>query len=130
MGDEPTLPATDVPLGGRPEVPGYVVGERLGAGGFGEVFAATHAVIGREVAIKVLHHKYTADRDAVARFVAEARAVNKVSHPGIVEIFDFGVLADGRHYCVMEGCAAKRCARTSTRTRACHSRRRCRSCAP
>jgi tRNA A-37 threonylcarbamoyl transferase component Bud32 len=85
-----------------PDVPDYVVGERLGAGGFGEVFRARHAVIGREVAIKILHEKYSSDPDAVARFVAEAQAVNRVSHPGIVEIFDFGELANGRRYCVME----------------------------
>jgi tRNA A-37 threonylcarbamoyl transferase component Bud32 len=85
-----------------PEVPDYVVGERLGAGGFGEVFRARHAVIDREVAIKILHEKYSTDPEAVARFVAEARAVNRVSHPGIVEIFDFGELANGRQYCVME----------------------------
>jgi len=84
---------------GDVEVPSYVVGERLGAGGFGEVFRARHAVIDREVAIKVLHSK---DGETVARFVAEGRAVNKISHPGIVEIFDFGTLADGRAYCVME----------------------------
>jgi serine/threonine-protein kinase len=83
-------------------VPSYTVGERLGEGGFGEVFRARHAVIGREVAIKVLHAKYSKDSEAVARFVAEARAVNQISHPGIVEIFDFGELPDGRAYCVME----------------------------
>jgi tRNA A-37 threonylcarbamoyl transferase component Bud32 len=86
----------------RPAVPDYVVGERLGAGGFGEVFRARHAVIEREVAIKILHAKYSKDPEAVARFVAEARAVNKISHAGIVEVFDFGELADGRQYCVME----------------------------
>ncbi|HTL37632.1 MAG TPA: serine/threonine-protein kinase [Kofleriaceae bacterium] len=85
-----------------PIVPGYVIGERLGAGGFGEVWAARHEMIRRDVAIKVLHAKYSGDRDAVGRFVAEARAVNKISHPNIVEISDFGALADGRHYCVME----------------------------
>ena len=80
----------------------YVVEERIGAGGFGEVFRARHPVIGSEVAIKVLHPRYSADADAVARFVAEARAVNQISHPGIIEIFDFGELADGREYFVME----------------------------
>jgi len=83
-------------------VPGYVLGERLGVGGFGEVFAARHAVIGREVAIKVLFARYSADETAVARFVAEARAVNQIAHPNIVQVFDFGTLADGRRFCVME----------------------------
>jgi tRNA A-37 threonylcarbamoyl transferase component Bud32/tetratricopeptide (TPR) repeat protein len=84
------------------DVPGYVLGECLGTGGFGEVFRATHAVIGREVAIKVLHARFSRDPIAVARFVAETRAVNQISHPGIVEAFDFGTLPDGRQYCVME----------------------------
>ncbi|HSD91341.1 MAG TPA: serine/threonine-protein kinase [Kofleriaceae bacterium] len=83
-------------------VPGYVLGERLGIGGFGEVFAARHKMIGRDAAIKILHAKYSSDPEAVARFVAEARVVNQISHPNIVEIFDFGQLDDGRQYCVME----------------------------
>jgi hypothetical protein len=84
------------------DVQGYVVGERIGAGGFGEVFGARHAVLDRDVAIKVLHARYSADEQAVARFVAEARAVNRISHPGIVQIVDFGALDDGRQYYVME----------------------------
>ncbi len=83
-------------------VPGYVVGSRLGAGGFGEVFRAKHEVIGREVAIKVLHERYSGDAEAIGRFMAEARAVGKMSHPGIVDLFEFGRLPDGRHFAVME----------------------------
>jgi len=59
-------------------------------------------VIGREVAIKVLHTKWSDDPDAVRRFVAEARAVNAVRHPNIVDVIDVGTLDDGRHYHVME----------------------------
>ena len=80
----------------------YSLHERLGAGGFGEVFRARHDRIGRDVAIKVLHAKYSEDPVAVARFVAEARAANKIAHPNIVEVFDFGELDDGRSYFVME----------------------------
>jgi hypothetical protein len=87
---------------GALHVPGYVVGERIGAGGFGEVFAGRHELIGRDVAIKVLYAKYSADPEAVARFVAEAKAVGQLSHPGIVDLYDFGRLEDGRQYCVME----------------------------
>jgi serine/threonine-protein kinase len=83
-------------------IPGYVVGEQLGTGGFGRVFRARHAMIGREVAIKVLHRRYASDPDVLARFVAEARVVNQIPHPGIVEIFDFGTLADGRQFFIME----------------------------
>src|ERR1700733_6167791 len=83
-------------------VGGYVVEARIGIGGVGEVFRARQPVIGREVAIKILHAKYSADPESVARFVAEARAVTKISHAGIVEIFDFGQLEDGREFFVME----------------------------
>ena len=83
-------------------MPDHVVEARIGAGAFGEVFRGRHAVLGREVAIKILHAKYSADPDAVARFVTEARAVARLSHPAIVEVFELGALADGRRYCVME----------------------------
>jgi len=83
-------------------IPGYSIGESIGAGGFGEVFRARHELMGRDVAIKVLQRRYSSDPDAVARFVAEARAASRIKHPGIVEVFDFGTLGDGRHYCVME----------------------------
>src|SRR4051812_12175970 len=57
---------------GAVAVPGYDLGDRIGAGGFGEVFRARHALLGRDVAIKILNSKYSADPEAVARFVAEA----------------------------------------------------------
>jgi eukaryotic-like serine/threonine-protein kinase len=80
----------------------YTVTDTLGRGGYGEVVAAVHDVIGRDVAIKVLHAKWSDDPEAVRRFVAEAQAVNAVRHPNIVDVFDFGTLVDGRHYHVME----------------------------
>jgi serine/threonine-protein kinase len=90
----------DVPQG---EVVGeYRVERKLGEGGFGTVYLATHPVIGKEVAIKVLHRRYSADPAIVTRFVAEARAVNQIRHKNIIDIFGFGKLSDGRHYYVME----------------------------
>ncbi len=100
MGREPAEVARSLKDGDQ--VGGYVIEARIGVGGFGEVYRARHPVIGREVAIKVLHRKYSADPEAVARFVAEARSVNQISHPKIVEVFDFGKLDDGREFCVME----------------------------
>src|SRR5256885_4443332 len=100
--DPPSGSAARTSLARGDTVAGYVIGERIGAGGFGEVYEARHPVIGKDVAIKVLHHRYSDDTDAVARFVAEARAVNLIKHPGIVDIFDFGELPDGRQFCVME----------------------------
>ena len=93
--------------GDRPLVDGDIVGEyvirdQIGKGGFGTVYRATHPVIGKQVAIKVLARRYSADQEIVDRFVDEARAVNQIRHRNIIDIFSFGQLADGRHYYVME----------------------------
>jgi len=87
--------------------PGEVVGEytvehKLGEGAFGKVFKGRHPLIGKEVAIKVLARKFASDPEVVSRFVAEARAVNQISHRNIIDIFSFGQLRDGRQYFVME----------------------------
>jgi predicted Ser/Thr protein kinase len=80
----------------------YEIRERLGSGGFGEVYRAYRADLDRDVAIKVLNASHCRDVDAVSRFVAEAKAASQIAHPGIVKIYGFGDLADGRSYCVME----------------------------
>jgi len=59
-------------------------------------------VIAKRAAIKVLHPALSVNREAVERFVQEARAVNQINHPNIVDIFAFGTLTDGRSYFVME----------------------------
>ena len=86
---------------------GQIVGEyqveaKIGQGGFGTVYRATHPLIGKVVAIKVLGRRFSVDPDMVARFVAEARAVNQIRHRNIIDIFSFGQLEDGRHYYMME----------------------------
>jgi len=78
----------------------YQVISLLGKGGMGEVYLARHPMLGREVAVKVLTAE--ADPKGVARFQREAKAVCRIGHPNIVEVFDFGVLPDGREYAVME----------------------------
>ncbi|MBV8758803.1 MAG: protein kinase [Deltaproteobacteria bacterium] len=80
----------------------YVIDEKIGEGGFGTVFRATHPLIGKRAAIKVLSRKYSGDPEIVSRFVAEARAVNQIRHRNIIDIFGFGELEDGRSYYVME----------------------------
>lgn len=89
--------------------PGATVGswkivERLGEGGMGTVFVAEHAVLGNRRALKVLRDKLVdgAAQGAADRFLREARAAARVRHPHIVEVFDFGHVADGRPYFVME----------------------------
>jgi hypothetical protein len=87
--------------------PGTMIGEycvegKLGEGGMATVFAATHPLIGKKVAIKVISRRLCADQHAVDRFIGEARTVNQIGHPNLVDIFAFGVLPDGRAYLVME----------------------------
>ncbi len=87
--------------------PGSIVGEYqithlLGEGGMGVVYAGTHPEIGKRVAIKVLAPHAAQYPDLIRRFKEEARAVNKIRHPNIIDIFAFNQLPDGRHYFVME----------------------------
>lgn len=80
----------------------YVVEGLLGSGTFGIVYRGIQPLIGKQVAIKLLSRRYSADPTVVSRFVAEARAVNQIAHRNIIDIFSFGQLDDGRHYYVME----------------------------
>src|SRR5262245_50142286 len=68
----------------------------------GAVYAAQQPEIGARVAIKVLEAELSRDPRLARRFVDEARAVNRIRHPNIIDIFAFGQLPDGRHYFVME----------------------------
>jgi serine/threonine-protein kinase len=76
--------------------------ERLiGAGGMAAVYAARHE-IGRHEAIKILHPEVALDKELVARLKREAHAVNRFSHPGVVEIRDVDVSDEGEPFLVME----------------------------
>ena len=80
----------------------YRIERFLGAGAMGEVYAAKHPVIGKRVAIKVLKRELAADPEAAERFVREARAVNQVDHPNVIDVFTIGRLADGRLFLAMD----------------------------
>ncbi|WP_437644223.1 protein kinase domain-containing protein [Sorangium sp. So ce362] len=97
-----SLPAEPL-LAAHTMVGEYRIERKLGAGTFGEVYAGEHPIIGKQVAIKVLNGRFAAQPQAVARFVAEARAVNRIRQRNIIDIFSFGVLQElQRHYFVME----------------------------
>jgi eukaryotic-like serine/threonine-protein kinase len=101
------LPPPSSSLAERPLRAGEMVGEyqievRIGEGGFGVVYRAVQPLIGKQVAVKVLSRHYASGDELVERFVTEARAVNRIRHRNIIDIFSFGVLPDGRHYYVME----------------------------
>ena len=84
------------------EIGPYRIVRILGKGGMGVVSEAIHSGIGRRVAIKVLHPDLARSPEFVARFLGEARAVNVVDHPGIVQISDCGQTEQGVPYLVME----------------------------
>ncbi|MCU0699212.1 MAG: serine/threonine protein kinase, partial [Myxococcaceae bacterium] len=79
----------------------YRVVSQLGAGGLGTVFLGEHTVIGRKAALKVLNAAVSHDEAMVARFIAEARAVNTIRHPNIVDVTDYGQ-SNGAFVIVME----------------------------
>ena len=80
----------------------YQVTARLGLGGMGIVYEGVQPLIGKRVAIKVLRWEVAADDGQMERLLMEARSVNAIRHRGIIDIFGFGELPDGRHYFVME----------------------------
>jgi serine/threonine-protein kinase len=95
-------------VGKEREMGSYRLGELLGRGGMGEVYKATHRMLARPAAIKLIHPDMLAASDragaqlAVARFKREAEAAARLRSPHTVELYDFGVTEDGTLYFVME----------------------------
>jgi len=79
----------------------YRVTEKIGSGGMADVYKAVDEVLGRTVAVKVMYSRYAADPDFVARFRQEAQAAANLSHPSIVNIYDWGQ-DNSTYYIVME----------------------------
>jgi len=90
------------PLVGRTLPGGYRVTHAVGVGGMGRVYCAEQVALGRTVAVKVVHPHLADDELTVARFLNEARAASRMSHPNSVAIFDFGRTEQGQPYIVME----------------------------
>src|SRR5256886_7285551 len=90
------------PLIGRVFDGKYRLDERLGGGGMGTVYRATHLLIDRPVALKVLSQRFVGDQTAQQRFRREARAAGCMQHPNAVTVTDFGATDDGYLYIVME----------------------------
>jgi serine/threonine protein kinase len=81
----------------------YRILEQLGSGGMGGVYLAEQLNLGRQIALKVLHHDAASDPIARERFVREARAVCHLKHPNLVVYYDFGTESEtGRLYLAME----------------------------
>ena len=80
----------------------YQIHSILGEGGMGVVYKGEHAILGKPVAIKILHDRFARREGATDQFLREARAASRVRHPNIVDVTDFGETADGSIYFVME----------------------------
>jgi serine/threonine protein kinase len=94
-------PGADPLLGGI--VDGrYEVLSVIGEGGMGTVYEVRHKALGKRFALKALRKDLALDGEIAARFIQEARTAAAVSHPGLVEITDFGRLESGQVYFVME----------------------------
>ena len=101
MTDEAQKPRPDL-LIGQTLVGRYHLTRKIGEGGMGSVYEATHVALGKIVAVKVLREKY-ADRPSVAqRLVQEARLASGIRHDHIIDIHDSGSTEDGRTFIVME----------------------------
>jgi serine/threonine-protein kinase len=95
-------PAPVDPMIGRTFDEKYRLDEKLGVGGMGTVYRATHLLIDRPVAIKVLNSRFVEDEAAQIRFRREARAAGRLQHANAVTVTDFGTTSDGFVYIVME----------------------------
>src|SRR5271154_1569557 len=99
--DAQALVRSTDPLIGRTLASRYRLVKRLGSGGMALVYLARHVMIERLSAIKVLRQDLGMNPANRERFLREARAVNRINHPGIVEITDFGE-SEGLVFLVME----------------------------
>jgi serine/threonine-protein kinase len=79
----------------------YILLERLGEGGNGQVFKARHQTMDRVVALKVLRKELLTDSEAVGRFYREVEVISQVSHPAIVHAYDAGVFGSV-HFLALE----------------------------
>ncbi|HEY2745858.1 MAG TPA: serine/threonine-protein kinase [Polyangia bacterium] len=84
-------------LGGR-----YRLLARLGQGGMGTVYRATHTLMDKPVAVKILRGELATDAEAVARFHREARSASRLDHDHCIRVTDFGQSDDGLLFLVME----------------------------
>src|SRR5436190_2100710 len=85
-------------LGGK-----YRLGRKLGAGAAAEAWEAENTLVGRTVAVKILHPSLAEDPSTRSRFLAEARAAARIAHPNVVDVFDLG-MEDAAPFIVIELC--------------------------
>ena len=80
----------------------YRIDAFISAGGMGSVYRATHVMLDKTVAVKLIRKEVMKTAEASARFQREARAASNLEHPNIATVFDFGQTKDGTLYIAME----------------------------
>jgi len=80
----------------------YRLDSIIGGGSVGTVFKGWHQVLGKEIAVKLIHSDLATDRTANKRFEREARAASHLNHPNCLEVLDFGEAEDGTMFMAME----------------------------
>src|SRR6187200_2589898 len=104
---------TDDKFVGRTLPGGHHILDLISVGGMGRVYRAEQSVLGRTVAVKIIHPHLLADENAAVRFLTEARAASQLNHPNSVSVIDFGRTDDGQPYLVMEFLRGKDLARVA-----------------
>ena len=94
--------AGDSRLEGRTVADRYLVQEKIGEGGMGEIYRARHLLIDKTVALKVLHPDRAGRRQALKRFQQEARAAARIGNLHIVDVTDYGFIDDDDAFLIME----------------------------
>jgi serine/threonine-protein kinase len=96
------LPPKADPLLGQVLAGRYMIHKKLGEGGMGAVYLATHNLLEKQVALKVLHGEFARKPDLVERFMQEAKAASRIRHENVIDISDFGSTAEGMVFFAME----------------------------
>ncbi len=99
---------------------GYVLLDKLGAGGMGGVFRVEDTALGRQVALKVIGI-VDSSGEFRARLLREARIIAQLEHPGIVPVHDVGTLPDGRVFYTMKLVQGRRLDQPRMNSEACPS---------
>lgn len=94
--------ASEDPYRGMVIAEKYLLLDRIGEGGMGVVYKAEQTILGKSVAVKILHPHMVNDANAVARFHAEAKAASRLNHPNSISVIDFGETEGGLFYLVTE----------------------------
>ncbi|MBZ0185286.1 MAG: protein kinase, partial [Candidatus Obscuribacterales bacterium] len=80
----------------------YKVVEEVGRGGMSAVYRGVHELMDRTVAIKVLLPQLVSDQISIKRFQQEAQAASHLQHPNVITVYDYGFVASGQPYLVMD----------------------------